>query len=301
MLDMLGSCTVAYLAGMPLLLMTQELFVPAAILLNIILVPLIPVLFGVGIATMILPFLAPVEVFLTNFLSGIAAFGAANYANNRALIPPLWGCILLTFFLFLIVKNQPKWRYVGLAGYIGWCVVIFGGANVLPRQAVMAVGGGQDSPFFMVVEPGANLAAAFGDPSYQAADALQRWSSLHGVRRLDFFMLPNGLSRSAAGVKALAAGMELIQLLVPLKKAGNPPIISGENTIKPIFLEKEQIWRYGKAIFTLKNGFDMLNYDKCNIWVNELSPGLRKISVNNSMLKLANRRDLELFVWNLER
>lgn len=150
-------CLFAFVAGLPLSLYFQGLFLPGAVIANIVLLPvcalLFPLLFlktafaAMGADIFAAPFSA-----LLGCLRKVAEYGAENFGCFPAASPGLGGLLTLYVFLSGTMFLRGKRRYLSAvcaAGTLAFLLLSPG--NARSHSSVLVIHGGPDGVFSAVV------------------------------------------------------------------------------------------------------------------------------------------------------
>ena len=215
-----GGCLTAFLAAAAISLYHQGYLVPGSIPANLVLLPLVNLLFlAVGLKLTLLQFLpAEWSAGLLDFLAGligrIVGFCAAEAEATSAIRPPLWSLVLYFLGLTLLVGHHCRLRrlYCGLAlllaVLLGWHL----GREWQTIQLTVFRGGDSQLPGVLLCDPARNYAAAINLPSYEAARSVGTLLDRQGIRRLELLAFSDNRIGNLDGLPELLRRSRLQQL-----------------------------------------------------------------------------------------
>lgn len=225
----LGSCLVAFLGGAAISLYFQGLFLPGAVFANLVVMPLVGLLFPVVILKLLLGFLPFFDQLAALVLNGLFALLELVVAAAAVLFPstagrPPGGWSIAGYFLALLLLVAPgcrlRWRFAA-----GFALLLFIAAWHLPSggrgHAVLSVGGrGAAVPAFGLVDGAAGVGVAVNAPDAEAAIELARFFKARGVRRIDRLHFTAARAGNVNGLPTLLQEMPVGVIVLPPPDAG---------------------------------------------------------------------------------
>lgn len=282
-------CIIAYFTTLPILLYSRGVVVPISLVINILLLPIILPLFGFGFLTLLLPWLAPITVGLTNILDFLANIGSEFYTSSSAIATPFWLCLLYLIALFWLIKGQSRLKYFSMAIIVIWLFVVFAGHLFIQPYYLIASGDSSAELTVVAVDPPRQLAYLLNRPNYEMARGITAQLAKSGVREIEVAVHDTQNKRNNKILENLITNNLLQRILTP------------ESDENELISKKDAICVSGKAIFTLKNHLQRLNYGDDEIIVETKAIGLSQIRVRDITLALPSRQYVELYIIEMRR
>ena len=218
-------CAAAFLAGAGISLHSQGLLLPGSVLANLLLSPLVGVLFP--ILAFKLSFgllLAPLDRLgawlLTagfSLMEAIAGSVSACFGRMSAVRPAAWEAVLFTgALLFAVGVRRRRGLAAGaalLAALLltGWVVR----AGFRPPSLMVGAGGRSPLPVVAIAEPARGIGIAVNMPGGDAAEAAAGFFRANGVTRVETLYLTRPRTGAAAGVPALLRALPVNRIALP--------------------------------------------------------------------------------------
>lgn len=219
-----AGCTVAFLGGAAISLRMQGLLLPGSIAANLLLLPVVALLFPILFLKLALSFCGSVlngagawlltAVF--ELLGAVTSVTAELFDRIPAVRPPLFEVWLFYLGLFLLLG--VKSRRIAFGGgavmlllAVSWVIRV----NCEPPAVIAMAGGRGNIPLVAVAEPARNLAVAVnlpgGDCGVMLAELLRR----RGVTELEAVCLTRPRRDAVAGLPALLRTLPVRRIILP--------------------------------------------------------------------------------------
>ena len=220
-----GIALIAFWSGLAISVCSRGLFLPGSIAANILLLPLVPLLFfllGFKLLTGFLPFGAFLLTAGFRVLDAVTGITAGMLDALPVIRPALWEAAVFYGALFILLTAH-KGRNRLIAGVFSLLLVlswVIRPAWEPPFTAVFTADAGTP---VMIVEavPAQNRATVFNVPSsdmgYEAADLLLR----KGITKVEFIRFSRPQRDYSRGTKALASQLPVKRLELPQKSHKN--------------------------------------------------------------------------------
>jgi ComEC/Rec2-related protein len=224
MLSALGVTMTSFLAGMAISVRSRGLFLPGSIAANLLLLPLIPILFILLGAKIVIGWIHPAADRCAAFLltagfrvlDAVTAF-AAGFFDALPVCRPSMGEIILFYAGLLIFLTARKMKFRLAALGITFLLMLLWVLLPLSASPFLAVLSSDAATPVMVIEadPGRNRAVVHNAPSadaaYAAADLLIR----SGITRIEVLRLEKARKGYCRGAMALASQLPVCRLEIP--------------------------------------------------------------------------------------
>lgn len=224
----LFAVVVAWLASTSLALLYQGVFPGAAILANLLLIPIAGCCFllfdGALLALWICPglliyFTGWMELLIQLLQEICRSFSSlgVSYLPHA----PLWSVFLFPVcLLFVLFSRRLR---TALIGVIGICCVFlywnFRAFFFLP-EVMIGSGGGNSEPWVVFTLPRSRRAVVVNTPDFSSASMISDYLKSRGIVRIDSLILSGGRQDHAGGILYLAPEIRLKQLVTPFPHAG---------------------------------------------------------------------------------
>lgn len=221
-------CTAAWLAGSAICLYNQGLFVPAAVGANLLIMPLVwllyPVTFFMTIFSGTGPgaWLGTVTGGIFNLMTSIGEF----FQNTTGLFscprPPGWS--LAIFYLGLLMLALGRSGKVFLSGLgILIVLVLFWQLRsfALPDRITLFYGGSAETPGVLITSPGSGRAVMMDVPSYDSGIAAAAIIREQGLNKLDFVAISSSGSEFSTGLEPLCERIDVERIILQTKVKKN--------------------------------------------------------------------------------
>ncbi|MGE4565992.1 MAG: ComEC/Rec2 family competence protein [Victivallaceae bacterium] len=222
----LVSCTVAFLAGAAITLDFQQSFLPGSIVANILLLPVVALLFpmlAVKILASFVPWfdtLAGITLAaLFGVIDAVAALAATLFPASATGPMPAWGIILLYTGLLLLLfpgwKRLPHRRLAGalmIAGVIAYLHIRMLCAS---PAALIAYGGRAEIPAVAIADPAAGVGVVINVPDGAAAAAIADFLRQHGIAKVDRVVFSEARSGAVGNLRALLRLLPVDNVVLP--------------------------------------------------------------------------------------
>lgn len=212
----LCGCVTAWLAGSAIALYYQGIYVPFSVAANLLLLPLVWLLYPLAALTAILPPAAHAVEFILELMRGICDFFYEFAGNIRCVQPPLWS--LFIFFAGLTVLLGVRRRAFILGGAA--VVLLTAGfwhvrALSRPLTVIVMHGGNSSVPALAIAAPGGDEAVVINAPSYEAASAMSYLLRSRGIDRIGRLVFIRGLKDYTAGTEKLLDSLTVDEIVLP--------------------------------------------------------------------------------------
>lgn len=223
-LSALFACTAAFLGGTVIGLLFQGRFLPGAVLANLLLMPVVGVLFPVMALKLATGWLwnvwdiilAKIMDLAWNIMDGIIALLQYFDATVTG-VPPWWSAVLffVGLILFFAPACRPKWRITG--GVLCCGILIFWhGAMYFCPPAVMVVHGNYaEVPAVAVADTRSGVGIVVNVPDGASAAKIAEFFLEHGITVVDRVLASAPRSGNIRGLKTLAKRIRIRQLVLP--------------------------------------------------------------------------------------
>lgn len=216
-------CVSAYLAGLGISLYCQSLFAPGSVFANFLGALVLPWLFPVMVAKLLLADVPWADLGLAKLLEGgfyglfaIADTSARAWSFWRAVRPELWQ-LFLYYFAFAAVLLFPRKRVI-LCGALTMAALIFVWSYAAyTRGPVIYVlyGGSPLTPAVLIVEPRENYACLVNAPGGAVNRQIRNLVAGNGVGAVDELVFWAPRRDYSRGQESLAASFPVRQTVLP--------------------------------------------------------------------------------------
>ncbi len=219
----LWSCGAAFLGGVVLSLYFQGLLLPGSMVANLLILPVVGLLFPLLgfklLAAALVPGLIPVANGLLNLVFGyldtISGGCAAVFAALGAVRPAWW--LVIAFYLALLsFPCRRGWRRGVAAAVVvltlGWCLAR---AARPPAAVLLGSTGDARPPFCVIYDPAADLTLVVNVPDSRSAAAIERFLVEQGHPRIDLLTFSGGGAACLNGALALVRRVPTRSLALP--------------------------------------------------------------------------------------
>lgn len=217
-------CVAAFLAGAGISLHSQGLLLPGSVVANLLLSPLVGLLFPVlafklSFGLLFPPFDRLGAWLLTagfSLMDGIAGAVSTCFGRMSAVRPAGWEAILFTGALLVAVGVRRK-RFAVAAGLLagallaGWVVR----AGLRPPSLMVGAGGRSPLPVVAVAEPARGIGIAINMPGSDAAEAVTGFFRSNGIPEVETLYLTRPRTGATRGVPALLRALPVGRIALP--------------------------------------------------------------------------------------
>ena len=258
LINTIHTAAVCWLSSSGLNAMHGNLFIPGAVLCNILIIPFVWLLFCIVSINFFVSFfssvLAPVQETVLKIINIIAESGS-HYTSAFFIgkVHPAFIIIYFTALFFLTAPGSVKVFSYAAASVITVAGVIFCIRILAPPQAVIISGSGT-SPETIIAVPAKTGSTIVNAGSYEKVRKICSILQCNGINSVDTLILPDSKSNTCRGAESLFAKFTIRELVIPysghnsyfLKKI----IKAAENQHTEItYLEnKEQAKLYSSAV-----------------------------------------------------
>lgn len=214
---------VAWLAGTSLTLLYRSYFIPGAAFTNLLVVPVVWLLFATAsIQFVLLPLrglfsLSPVMEGLLHVIKSAGSIGADVGGGFHLSTPPLWSvAIFMLSFLVLLVAKRRFACGVALASML--CVALFwlSSPYSTPEAIVLVNGGDSDQPAVVHLAGGlANGATVVNPGSKERCRAILAFLASRGENVVERMLFTANRKPRLGGASMLLAGMTVRHIIFP--------------------------------------------------------------------------------------
>ena len=294
---MLLGALAAYWASMPILMYHQQIFTPMAVAANLLISPLLPLIFASALLKVMLcwvPGVSSLFLWICDTLLGvmraITAEAAAWFAPAPVVTPPIWGVLLFLAALFAVLAARRSWKAAGFAVMGVLLVSVFAAHLFYKPFTVVMLGGDARSPMVAFADPSRQVLYAVNAPDYTTVRDILRFSGRYGLRRYTAIVIGDPAAANAGGLGALEPGVNLGRVIIFGEPTGRvksllPP---GRTQV----MENIAQYRAGDALFVFKNGEYVVNYM-------DTVANIRhdRIEINSQVRELWKSLNAELYVY----
>lgn len=220
----LATCIIAWIASIGISASYQGLYVPFAIAANIIISPLITLIFIVSIVKLLFTSLYPVSWLagwlidrIFSFVNLLSDFFAENY-DFCIVKPPEWTLFLLyTALAAIIIFQNRKVFFVSLSVIVS--VLIFWNLRQDFQDDTFYVfyGGSNSEPALLLCSYPEKKAILINAPSYEVSRSISNLLSLKGISSIDTLIITQNLKDFCKGASYLSSSIRINQLILPGK------------------------------------------------------------------------------------
>ncbi len=218
----LASCVAAFLGGAALSMYFQGLLLPGSILANLLVLPIVGLLFpllGLKIAAAVLwsaavPVCNLLLLGALGWLDAVSGVCATFFGAAGAIRPsPVWAVIFYTALALLLAGGRVR----RLAGTAGLCVCFawWLGASYFRPSSLLLGSSGEGPPFMIFRDAGADFTAVVNVPDFAAAGAIEKYLAESGIPRIDLLAFSGGKSGHMNGAPALARRIPVLRVEPP--------------------------------------------------------------------------------------
>ena len=224
-LAMAGSgCFAAWFAGCGICLYNQGLFVPAAVGANLLIMPLVwllyPLTFLMTIfsGTIISFWLGSVVGVILNLMSGIGEAFQAFSSMFACPRPPFFSLLIFYFGLLLLASARTRrWFTCGmgitLATVLFWHLRVF----AMSDSVTVFYGGSATTPSALICSPATGRAVMIDVPSYDAGYAAAGILREKGIAELNVVAFSSSSAECSRGIEPLALSVKVATILPPAR------------------------------------------------------------------------------------
>lgn len=221
----LGGCIVAFLGGVGISLFSQGLVLPGSIAANVLLLPLVALLYPVFLLKIICNWcgLAPLGAWGLSFafeaVHTVVFLTAECFMRLPAIRPGLYEVI--GFYLLLLAACGGRFRRCRwmpwVAGATALLLLVSWHLRVKWEKPALlcGYGGRGETVMAAVAEPAAGIAVAVNVPGYDAAAAYVEFFRRRGITQIETLYLSKLRMDNIVGVAALRRSFPLGRIIVP--------------------------------------------------------------------------------------
>ncbi len=212
----LCGCITAWLAGSAIALTYQGIYVPFSVMANLLLVPLVWVLYPLALLAPLFEPVAWLMEWILGAMRTICDFFYYCFESTPCAKPPLWS--IFVFFPALALMLAVKRKAVAFtAGAVVLATIGYWHCLALARPPSVMVmhGGGSNVPALVISAPGSDDAVMVNVPSYEAGSAAAYLLRSRGVRHIGKLLFIRGLKNHVAGAERLLDSIVVDEIVVP--------------------------------------------------------------------------------------
>lgn len=220
-----AGCIAAFLGGAGISLYSQGLLLPGSIVANLLLIPVISILFPLlGFKLVFGSLLSSADHlgaelldFGFRLLEGVTRFAADTFDNLAALRPGVVG--LLLFYAGLLALLTARSRRIAAAGGATTVLIMTAWIALVrfePPVLLAGYGGRAELPFAVIAEPARNIAFLLNAPDRDSTRAIVDFLRRRGVTRLEEVSLPRYRNACIAGLPLLATLLPIGRISLPV-------------------------------------------------------------------------------------
>lgn len=296
------SCLAAWLASTGISASYQGLYVPFAVPANILISPLVPLVFIVSILKLItLPFGMAADLagtlidYLFYAINGICRICAYLGTDSHIVRPPLFSVLIFYSALLAFVVSKRKIFFMASLALVSSVIIFWHLRQDFERPGIYFFHGGRSQEISVLIcDPSSKKAIVINAPSSEACRSMSNLLSLKGIDRIDTLILSGARKDFCAGAKYLMSCAEISRIIVPGKFSGSPYVrnMLDEAYSSGIFMEyskesgkKEKAWAYSsyKLNALSKNGEFRIEYNDFNLNISLIitdgGNGLRSVRI----------------------
>ena len=217
-------CMVAWLASSGIALYYQGVYVPAAVMANFLIMPLVWLLFiavgwrfmAIGL-TFIIPLMNGIIGFILNSTVVISEFFYRCFGSIPTPRPSLWS--LLLFYLSAVGLIGGKRRLTLIIATVGMVgTLIFWHSSALFTQPSLFIihGGASQEPAIIFCNPRQNSATIVNVPSWQTAGIISDCLRDKGITRINCLIICTPGKKFCSGSSRLLSRVDIAQMIIPL-------------------------------------------------------------------------------------
>ncbi len=216
-----AGCCIAFLGGAGISLFSQGLVLPGSIAANLLLLPLVALLYPVLLLKLILTWIggaSPGAWFLTvafKALHGIVCAAAEFFPRLPVLRPALWEIIVFYLLLFGAFGGRFIWRCSAGAAALLLALSWQWRVGMQLPSLLYGYGGSGDVPVAAVAEPAAGIGVAVNVPGYDSAAAYTEFFMRRGITRIETLYLSNLRMNHISGIASLLRHLPVERIIVP--------------------------------------------------------------------------------------
>ena len=201
-----AGCCAAFAAGIGISAAHRNLVLPGAVFMNMILLVLMPLLFALAGARLLLSSLLPGALFENALLALDKLCAEGGRLMTPARLVAAGDAETVLFCVSLTAALSPAGRKLRIAGAAA-AVGLFGLWSVrplfAPAEAAFISGTPENEPVIVIAEPAENLSFVINAGSYEAAAAAADFLASRGAGEPEALLFSSGAAGNAAGVPAL--------------------------------------------------------------------------------------------------
>jgi len=299
-------CVTAYLAGLGISLCFQSLFAPGSVFANMLGALVLPWLFPVMIAKLVLAGAGWADVALAGLLEGgfyllfaIAEAGGSIWSFWRAVRPENWQ-VVLYYLSFAALLLFPGKRMTAAAGLVMAALIFSWSYAAYTRPPVIYVlyGGGTLTPMTVIVEPAQNYSCAVNAPGGAVNREIRRLIAGNGVNAVDEITFFAPRRDYARGLESLVSSFPVRQTVLPAPDRYSRRFFEGFSPALDFAAQKNCKIFSENGAFRLEYFNPRSNFNR-SILIRQQNTGLMiKIAEKEWLLPHANR--LEIFKYGAE-
>ncbi len=219
-----SGCFAAWLAGCAICLYSQGLFVPAAVGANLLITPLVCVLYLLIFPMTLLSGTIFGNLFgwlissMFSMMTGVGEFFQAAAGLFSCPRPPGWSLFFFYAGLLMLAGARSKRWFCGGLGLTA-AVILFWHIRIftLPDTVTVFYGGSASTPALLICSPAIDRAVLLDVPSYDTANAVSSILREKGISKLDTVAFSASNSETARGFEPMISMIKVMSVLPPDK------------------------------------------------------------------------------------
>jgi ComEC/Rec2-related protein len=224
----LAGCVVAWLASSGITLYYQGIYVPSAIFANLLIMPVVWLLFAAVFVKLVLHpvswliiFTGGFFRFLLKLIVIICGFFHFYFDNLPAIRPELPSLLIFYTALFIMVTAMRK-RTFYISAAIVLTVTIYWHSSAFFKSPEITIfhGGSSNEPAIVLCFPAQKSATVINAPSWEAGGDIANYLKFNGISSIDRLVLCGTTKDFCAGGSRLLSAMNVEQLIIAGKPRG---------------------------------------------------------------------------------
>lgn len=224
------SCTAAFAAGLAITLRSSGLLLPGSIIVNLLLIPIVALLFPVLFLKLALSFcgstLNAIGAWLLSMvfklLNAITQSAVELFSNIPAVRPSLLEVWLFGLGLLLLLGVKSRRIAILGGGLIFLLVFSWIGRVWCEPPRVIAMAGGQNKiPLIAIAEPARHLAIAINLPGSDSGAMLAKLLRKYGITQLEALYPTQSRKENIVGIPSLIRALPIKRIVLPKMDQNN--------------------------------------------------------------------------------
>lgn len=212
----LCGCAVAWLAGSTIALYYQGIYAPFSVAANLLLIPLVWLLYPLAALAPLLPPAAYLTELSLELMRIICDFFYSCFPGTACAKPPMWSIFIFFAALAVLLSVRRKAWFIAAGAVMALSIGFWHFLALSQPPAVLVLHGGSSAvPALVITAPGGDDAVMVNVPSYEAGNAAAVLLRSRGIDRIGKLIFTRGLKNYCGGTEKLLDSIRIGEIVIP--------------------------------------------------------------------------------------